>query len=222
VAEAVGGAGEASRGAFGAAMLPRAFYERDSRQVAPQLLGKLLVRPPCAARIVEVEAYCGAQDPASHAYRGRTARNATMFGPAGLLYVYFSYGVHWCANVVCGKEGEAMAVLLRAAAPVAGLEEMRRRRLRARADPDLCSGPGKLCQAFGIGRRHDGADLAIPRAEIWMAYDGTDPPRRPGRGPRVGISAAAERRWRWWVPGDPNVSRFSRVSRVSHSPPRRG
>ena len=95
--------------------LPRAFYRRDPRAVAPELLGKLLVRGPLAARVVEVEAYCGAEDPGSHAHRGITRRNATMFGPPGRLYVYFTYGMHWCANAVCGEEGEGVAVLLRAA-----------------------------------------------------------------------------------------------------------
>jgi DNA-3-methyladenine glycosylase len=119
--------------------LVRAFYRRDGRTVAPELLNKLLVHGTRSARIVEVEAYAGAEDPGSHAFRGRTRRNATMFGPPGRLYVYFSYGMHWCANAVCGEVGEGTAVLLRAAAPVTGLDEMWRARppapQRARRGP---------------------------------------------------------------------------------------
>lgn len=175
--------------------------------VAPELLNKLLVSGDRAGRIVEVEAYAGAEDPASHAYRGRTGRNATMFGPPGRLYVYFSYGVHWCANVVCGEDGEAAAVLLRALAPVRGIEHMRVSRPPARRDRDLCSGPGKLCQALAISRRQDGADLVTGEAGIFIADDGTAPPAVPAQGARVGISVATESPWRWWVPDDPNVSR---------------
>ncbi len=130
--------------------------------------------PELAARIVEVEAYCGADDAGSHAFRGRTQRNATMFGPAGHLYVYFTYGMHWCANVVAGEPGVAAAVLLRAAAPLEGLETMRERRPAARRDRDLCSGPAKLCQAFGITGAHDGVDLL--HGEVLLLDDGTPPP----------------------------------------------
>src|SRR3954462_15370547 len=131
----------------GSALLPREFYRRDSRVVAKALLNKVLVHGDRTGRIVEVEAYCGAMDPGSHAYRGMTRRNATMFGPAGHLYVYFTYGMHWCANVVVRERVEGSAVLLRAAAPVAGIEVMRSRRSKARRDRDLLSGPAKLCQA---------------------------------------------------------------------------
>ena len=187
--------------------VPRRFYRRDPREVAPELLNKLLVRGPLVARIVEVEAYCGAEDPGSHAYRGQTKRNATMFGKPGLLYVYFTYGMHWCANAVCGREGEGIAVLLRAAAPLEGVDAMRAVRPAARADRDLCSGPAKLCQAFGITGAHDGADLVAGDREIVIADDGTPPPVEPANGLRVGLTAGAEHPWRWWVPGDPNVSR---------------
>jgi DNA-3-methyladenine glycosylase len=187
--------------------LPPRFYGRDPRLVAPELLNKLLVAGDRAGRIVEVEAYAGSQDPASHAYRGRTPRNATMFGPPGRLYVYFSYGVHWCANAVCGEEGEAGAVLLRALAPVQGLEQMRAARPAARRDRDLCSGPGKLCQALGISRQHDGADLVSGEGGVRITDDGTDAPPVPGHGVRIGVSVGAEAPWRWWVAGDPNVSR---------------
>jgi DNA-3-methyladenine glycosylase len=191
----------------GWAAVGRDFYVGDSRTVAPLLLNKLLVRGDVAGRIVEVEAYRGAEDPASHAYRGPTRRNTTMFGPPGHLYVYFSYGVHWCANAVCGPEGTAHAVLLRALAPVAGVEQMCARRPGARRPQDLCSGPGKLCQALDVGRDHDGADLVSGEGGVRVVTDGDAPPARPGRGPRVGISVATDHRWRWWVRGDPNVSR---------------
>jgi len=201
---APGGTGRA--GAFGRA-LARSFYRHDPREVAPQLLNKLLVRGERAGRIVEVEAYCGGEDPGSHAYRGRTQRNATMFGRPGLLYVYFTYGMHWCANTVCGGEGVGTAVLLRALAPVAGVEEMRAARARARRDRDLCSGPAKLCQAFGLDRAYDGADLVTGNRGVLVVDDGVAPPPAPANGVRVGLSAGAEHPWRWWVAGDPNLSR---------------
>lgn len=187
--------------------LARSFYRRPVLEVGPELLNKVLVHGPLRGRIVEVEAYDGANDPASHAYRGRTDRNRTMFGPAGHLYVYFTYGMHWCANVVCGERGEGCAVLLRALAPLAGVESMRRARSAARTDRDLCSGPAKLCQALGIDRRHDGVDLAAPSSPLRVCDDRTDVPTSPGRSRRVGISVATERPWRFFVVGDPNLSR---------------
>ena len=199
--------------------LPRAFYRRDPRVVAPELLNKLLVRrgDDAAAgtddrvgRIVEVEAYCGGIDPGSHAYRGMTPRNRTMFGPPGGLYVYFTYGMHWCANAVCGDEGEGLAVLLRALAPVDGLDAMRAVRPRARRDRDLCNGPAKLCQALGLDRAFDGSDLVTGDKGVVVCDDGTPPPGTPVRTARVGLSAGAEHPWRWYVPGDPNVSRPAR------------
>jgi DNA-3-methyladenine glycosylase len=186
--------------------LDRALLQKDATAVAPRLLGKVLVVGDRVARIVEVEAYRGAEDPASHAYRGRTPRNASMFGPPGTLYVYFTYGMHWCANVVSGPEGLARAVLLRAAAPVAGLEEMRAARPRARRDLDLLNGPAKLCQALGVTGEDNGCDLLDPASRVRLADDGTPPPRRAARGRRIGISAAADRPWRYWVSGDPHVS----------------
>lgn len=186
--------------------MPRSFYDRDADEVAPELLNKLVVAGGRVGRIVEVEAYRGSEDPASHAYRGPTRRNATMFGPAGHLYVYFSYGVHWCANAVCLPRGTAHAVLLRAVAPVQGLEEMCEAR-GTRRERDLGSGPGRLCQALGIGRDHDGADLVTGAAGVAIRDDGTPPPGKPGVGPRIGISQAAELPLRFWVPGDPSVSR---------------
>ncbi len=191
--------------------------------MAPELLNKVLIRGRRAARIVEVEAYEGASDPASHGYRGMTNRNRTMFGPPGHLYVYFTYGMHHCANVVCREEGVCSAVLLRALAPLVGEGMMRRARTaasrRRSTKPlrpvDLCSGPARLCQAFGFDRRHDGADLAAAagaspirgRLPIFIADDNTPPPKEPGRSGRIGISQAANRPWRFFVAGDPNVSR---------------
>jgi DNA-3-methyladenine glycosylase len=187
--------------------VPRKFYRRDPRDVAPELLNKLLVRDNRIGRIVEVEAYCGGEDPGSHAYRGMTARNASMFGPPGHLYVYFTYGMHWCANAVCGDEGVGVAVLLRALAPVAGIEAMRDLRPKARRDRDLCSGPGKLCQALSITRDLDGADVVSGKDGVCIADDGTPPPATPGNSLRIGLTAGAEHPWRWFVPGDPNLSR---------------
>ena len=188
--------------------LPRSFYDRDSRVVAPELLNKVLVHGGRSARIVEVEAYAGGEDPGSHAFRGPTRRNATMFGPPGHLYVYFTYGMHWCANAVCGQPGVGTAVLLRAAAPLTGLDEMRAARPRAKRDRDLCSGPGKLCQALGLTGAHDGADLTrAPAGGVRVVDDGCPPPEAPVVTPRVGLGAGADLPWRWFVPGDPNVSR---------------
>ncbi|WP_372016414.1 DNA-3-methyladenine glycosylase [Pseudoxanthomonas sp. 10H] len=187
--------------------LPRDFYRRHPTVVAPELLNKLLVRDDGrVARIVEVEAYAGSEDPAAHSYRGRTPRTATMFGEAGHLYVYFTYGMHWGSNAVCGEVGEGFGVLLRAAEPLQGMEAMRLARPRARRDRDLASGPGKLSQAFGITGTMDGADLVSADRGLCIACDGTPPPRRPVAGPRIGISRAVEFPWRWHVPDHPHVS----------------
>jgi len=177
--------------------LGRRFYARDPREVAPDLLNKLLVHGGRAARIVEVEAYCGAEDPGSHAYRGPTKRNATMFGPPGRLYVYFTYGMHWCANAVCGRDGEGVAVLLRAAEPVAGVDEMRARRVAARRDRDLLSGPARLCQAFGLDGTFDGADLVTADRSVTIVDDGVAPPDVPAITTRIGLSAGRDLPWRW-------------------------
>jgi DNA-3-methyladenine glycosylase len=187
--------------------LPRAFYRRDPREVGPELLGKLLVRGDQAARIVEVEAYCGPEDPGSHAYRGLTKRNATMFGPPGRLYVYFTYGMHWCANAVCGEAGEGVAVLLRAAEPVSGIEVMRARRPKARRDRDLLAGPARLCEAFAVSAAEDGADLVTASHGMTIVDDGFPPPAAPLVSTRVGLSAGADLPWRWCTPGSPHLSR---------------
>jgi DNA-3-methyladenine glycosylase len=163
-------------------------------------LGRLVVR------IVEVEAYAASEDAGSHAFRGPTARNAVMFGPPGHLYVYFTYGMHWCANVVAGEKGWASAVLLRGAAPVRGTEEMWTRRPKARRERELCSGPARLAQALGLTKEHDGVDLT--RGPIRLLDDGTAPPARPGRSTRIGLRAGRgdAHPWRWFVRDDPNVS----------------
>jgi DNA-3-methyladenine glycosylase len=191
--------------------LPRSFYARDSRELAPELLGKLLVHDDpafgrVAARLVEVEAYAGEEDPGSHAFRGETPRNRVMFGPPGHLYVYFTYGMHWAANVVCGEVGSASAVLLRAGAPVEGIDVMRQRRPAARRDRELCSGPARLTQALGITGADNGTNLL--RGPLRLLDDGTPPPRRPRRSTRVGLSPGRGDgyRWRWFVRDEPNVS----------------
>ncbi|MFL6204737.1 MAG: DNA-3-methyladenine glycosylase [Acidimicrobiales bacterium] len=187
--------------------LGRRFYARDPRVVAPELLGKLLVRGPRAARIVEVEAYCGPEDPGSHTYRGRTKRNATMFGPPGRLYVYFTYGMHWCANAVCGRDGEGVAVLLRAAEPLAGVEEMRALRPAARRDRDLLAGPARLCQAFGLDGTFDGADLVTADRGVTIVDDGVPPPGSPEVTARIGLTLGADLPWRWCDPDSPHLSK---------------
>jgi DNA-3-methyladenine glycosylase len=167
----------------------------DSPDVAPLLLNKLLVHGECVGRIVEVEAY-REDDPASHSYRGPTPRTAVMFGPSGHLYVYFTYGMHYCANVVTGRPGEGAAVLLRAVTPLEGIELMEERRHGRRP---LADGPAKLCQALAIGPEHNGADLCAG-AGIGLFDDGTPPPADPLVGPRVGISKAVDVPWRFRVP----------------------
>ena len=187
--------------------MPRSFYARAPEVVARELLNKVLIGPNGSGRIVEVEAYDGVRDPASHAYRGMTPRNSVMFGRPGHLYVYFTYGMHWCANAVCREEGEAAAVLLRALAPIEGLEVMRSARMRARRDRDLCSGPAKLCQALGIGPAHNGLDLARRASAVRIVDDGTLPPPSPTVTARVGLSVGVDHPWRWYIAADDNVSR---------------
>jgi DNA-3-methyladenine glycosylase len=189
-----------------AARLPRAFYARPATAVAPDLLGHVLVRAlrdgtRAAARIVEVEAY-GPDDPASHAFRGMTPRNATMFGPPGHLYVYFTYGMHFCMNAVTGRRGEGSAVLLRAGEPLEGADGMRLRRGR---DPmlELCSGPGRFTQAMAVARADDGVDL-VDGDHLWV-----EPGSRSGpiaTGIRVGVRETT-RAWRYWLEGNEYVSR---------------
>lgn len=227
------------------ARLPREFFDRPATDVAPDLLGCVLWHASpaglAAVRLVEVEAYRGGIDPASHAFRGRTGRNAVMFGPPGHAYVYFSYGMHFCVNLVCEPAGRGEAVLIRAGAVVAGAELAWRRRYgvrnsagspadgigeadgntgppaprnsRARSrDLDLARGPGRLCQALGIDRSLDGADVCGPGGPLGISPpSAVDPPVAAAAatistGPRVGISRAADRPWRYWLAGDGHVS----------------
>ena len=171
-------------------------------------------------RLTEVEAYAGPLDPGSHAYRGPTARNAVMFGPPGRLYVYLSYGLHHCCNVVVGPEGEASAVLLRAGEVVEGVELARSRRPAATRDRELARGPGRLCGALGIDTRHNGADLRDGPLELALADPGRlGPAARPVRaGPRVGLRLAADVPWRFWLDGEPTVSAYKRSPRAEPRP----
>ena len=199
----------------------RAWYSRSSVEVAPDLLGAhLSVTTPTGlvtVRLTEVEAYGGSDDPGSHAYRGRTARNATMFGPPGRLYVYFSYGMHWCANLVTGTDGNASAVLLRAGEVVAGSEVARTRRVSSKVDRDLASGPARLASALGLtgndnGASVDGEDGHVMPGQVKISL--RVPETRPGpweRGPRTGVSGdggSGTYPWRFWLAGDPTVSRY--------------
>jgi len=183
----------------------REFFDRSSLQVAPDLLGCVLTSGEVALRITEVEAYEGSADPASHAYRGQTTRNAVMFGPPGHAYVYFTYGMHFCVNLVCRPPGTASAVLLRAGEIVAGAERARARRGEKVPFRDLARGPARLCQALGIDRSFDGTDVLDPSG-ILRLEDGLAPLGDIRQGPRVGIREAAELPWRFWIDGDPTVS----------------
>ena len=187
--------------------LARIFYDRDALEVAPELLNKVLAGNGVAARIVEVEAYRADEDPGSHAFRGRTKRNASMFGRPGTLYVYFSYGNHWCMNAVCGPGARAHAVLLRAAAPLDGIATMRSRRAKARRDTELCAGPGRLGQAFAVDGELDGTSLL--RGPLRILDDGTPPPARPGVSTRIGLATGRgeKLRYRFFGPGDRHLSR---------------
>jgi len=181
----------------------RQFFARSVHDVAPELIGATLLVDGVGGEIVEVEAY-DREDPASHGHRGLTARNAAMFGPPGHAYVYRSYGIHWCLNLVCGEEGDPQAALVRALAPTHGLERMFARRGVA-DERALCSGPGKLCQALAITRDHDGLPLDKPFQLLARA-------REPEivAGPRVGISQAADLPWRYGLAGSRFLSRALR------------
>lgn len=174
--------------------LDPAILDGSAPDVAPRLLGRILRHGATSGRITEVEAYAP-DDPASHSFRGRTARNGAMFGPPGRLYVYLIYGVHHCANVVVGAEGYAGAVLIRAIEPVTGEEAMRRR--RGGRSP-LAVGPGRACQALDIDRRHDDTDL-LGGGPVELLDDGSGAPGEIRRGVRIGLSVATETPWRWWV-----------------------
>jgi DNA-3-methyladenine glycosylase len=191
--------------------VPRSLLARPAEVVAPELLGRVLVADSdegrTVLRITEVEAYAGARDPASHAFRGMTPRNAVMFGPAGHLYVYFTYGMHFCVNVVCGEVGESAAVLLRAGEIVEGVELARSRRPAGAKDRDLARGPARLTQALGLGRADNGADLCDD-GRLTLRRGEPVPLDDIRSGPRTGISVAADIPWRFWIDGDPTVSPY--------------
>lgn len=186
------------------AVLARDFFARAPAEVAPDLLGKLIARADGRlARLVEVEAYAQ-DDPAAHTFRGKTARNQSMFGPPGHLYVYFSYGVHWCANVVCGEEGYGAGVLLRAAEPLEGIELMRAARGKDKREL-LCSGPGRLAQAFGVDRGFDGTD--ITGGGLVTLFDDGHCPTDVVACPRIGLTKNAEAPLRFVVNSSPHLSK---------------
>lgn len=195
-----------------AALIHRSFFDRSVHEVAPELIGATFLFDGVGGIIVEVEAYHHT-DPAAHSYVGRTARNAVMFGPPGYAYVYRSYGVHWCVNFVCEAEGSASAVLIRALAPTAGLSLMRKRR-GLKDEHLLCSGPGRLCQALAITDAQNGWPLDGPPFVLRTAAQ----PGEIAVGPRIGISKAAEKPWRYGLKGSPHLSRPFRPPRVADQP----
>ncbi|ORT57471.1 DNA-3-methyladenine glycosylase [Streptomyces sp. CB03238] len=202
--------------------LPRAFFDRPVLEVAPDLLGRTLVRMtddgPIELRLTEVEAYAGEADPGSHAYRGRTARNAVMFGPPGHAYVYFTYGMWHCLNLVCGPEGSASGVLLRAGEVRVGQELARKRRLSARYDKELAKGPARLATALDVDRTLDGTDAcAGPASPLSILIGAPVTPDQVRTGPRTGVGGdGAVHPWRFWIDGDPTVSPYR-----AHAPRRR-
>jgi DNA-3-methyladenine glycosylase len=206
-------------------LIPREFFARPAVPVAPDLLGCVLEHQTAeglvAVELTEVEAYMGREDPASHSYRGRTARNAVMFGPPGHAYVYFTYGMHFCVNLVCLLQDSASAVLLRAGRVIEGEELARARRTRRSPDGarlaarDLARGPARLCQALDIDRSLDGADACVADSPLRVRFGSADTgttgrsgEKKVCTGPRVGVSAAAEVPWRFWLEGDPTVSAY--------------
>jgi DNA-3-methyladenine glycosylase len=197
----------------------RAFFDRPAEQVAPDLLGRVLERESAegvvAVRLTEVEAYAGSGDAASHAYRGKTARTAVMFGPPGHAYVYFTYGMHYCVNLVCLGEGSAAAVLVRAGEVVRGHSLAQARRPRA-DHRDLARGPARLCTALGIGREFNGADICAPDGPLRLLPGAAVNPDRIAAGPRTGVNGAKEVPWRFWVTGERTVSPYR-----PHTPRRR-
>lgn len=211
------------------AVLPREWFARTAVDLAPDLLGRVLVHGGVAIRLTEVEAYEGRQDPGSHAYRGPTSRNRVMFGQPGHLYVYLSYGIHCCANLVCGTEGRASAVLLRAGEVLWGEELVRARRERSGRrwqHHELVRGPGRLGQALGLQLADNGTDLCVPGGGSWLAAGA--PPVREAvtSGPRVGVSGpggdAGRYPWRFWVAGEPSVSVYRSGGKAARVSPPRG
>ncbi|RZU28343.1 DNA-3-methyladenine glycosylase [Streptomyces sp. BK022] len=202
--------------------LPRDFFDRPVLEVAPDLLGRLVVRTtpdgPISLRITEVEAYDGPNDPGSHAYRGRTPRNEVMFGPPGHVYVYFTYGMWHCMNLVCGPEGTASGVLLRAGEIVEGAEPARERRVSARNDKELAKGPARLATALDVDRSLDGTDACATGDTAIRVLAGTPVlPEQVRSGPRTGVAGdGGVHPWRFWVADDPTVSPYR-----AHVPRRR-
>jgi DNA-3-methyladenine glycosylase len=187
--------------------LGRDLFSRSVHEVAPELVGATLLVDGVGGTIVEVEAYDG-DDPASHGFRGETQRNRSMFGPPGHAYVYRSYGIHWCLNLVCDEPGRAEAVLVRALEPTDGLEAMRARRGGQPDDRLLCAGPGRLCQALGITSAHDGLPLDRAPFELRAAPPGVE----VVRGPRIGLTRAVEEPWRYALAGSRYLSRALRAA----------
>jgi DNA-3-methyladenine glycosylase len=191
------------------APLPRAFFDRLPEDVAPDLLGCVLERSSpegtVAVRLTEVEAYAGPLDPASHAYRGRTDRNSVMFGPPGHAYVYFTYGMHYCVNLVCMGEGVAAAVLIRAGEIIEGRDLAMARRPRSSAR-DLVRGPARLCEAMAINRALYGVDVCDPDSPLRVLAGEAATEVRTG--PRTGVTSAKDVPWRFWIEGDPSVSPY--------------
>lgn len=187
----------------------------DVLDVAPRLLGAHLSHAGVTVRLTEVEAYAGQDDPGSHAFRGPTARNAVMFGPAGHLYAYLIYGMHVCANVVTGTPGTASAVLLRAGEVVEGVEDARARRPGV-PDRELARGPARLCRTLGIGLEHGGADLSTGPVRLHLSRETRG---EVSSGPRVGLRQAADHPWRFWLPGEPTVSAYRPAAPLRRRPP---
>ena len=189
------------------------FFDRPVLEVAPDLLGRVVAHDSpegrVAIRLTEVEAYDGESDPGSHAFRGRTPRNAVMFGPPGHVYVYFTYGMHWCMNLVCGPVGRASAVLLRAGEVVEGEHLATGRRLTAKAPRELARGPARLTVALGVQGSHDGADATDPASCLTVAAGAGTPAHEVATGPRVGVAGdGAVHPWRFWLAGEPSVSAY--------------
>ncbi|MEU5837456.1 DNA-3-methyladenine glycosylase [Streptomyces diacarni] len=195
--------------------LPRTFFDRPVLDVAPELLGRILVRTTpqgrMQLRITEVEAYAGEADPGSHAYRGKTARNASMFGPPGHAYVYFIYGMWYSLNLVCGPEGHAGGVLIRAGEVVEGVDEARHRRPKARKDAELAKGPARLATALAVDRELNGADVCSHDATAPLSVLAGEPGDADAvrSGPRTGVGGeGAHHPWRFWLADDPTVSPY--------------
>ncbi|WP_127361654.1 DNA-3-methyladenine glycosylase [Actinacidiphila soli] len=202
-------------------LMGREFFARPAHEVAPELLGHVLLRRTgegdIALRMTEVEAYAGSDDPASHGWKGRTLRNAVMFEKPGHLYVYWVYGMHWAINLVCAIEGEAAGVLIRAGEIVQGEDLARRHRPTAKSHSELAKGPGRLGRALHVDRSLNGADVCAPISLVQMREGAVSGGKSITCGPRTGVSRGSETPWRFWIEGDPTVSPYRR-----HTPRRGG